>query len=213
MKIKTIHNIRIDLDSDDKYRCRPTGMGGLTLEEFDGLEEAEDFCRETLDYAPNLAKQFFRRNVCEYLEGIRANKTGDDYFLNTLAGVFRITPHGGWIACRFDDVERAGYFLYKHKLQTCTVEGQWDWHYNNRDYTNGLIIGKFVKAIERLLEGTAEEMIALAYVGTALISTRSIEPQVVCDQLAKRMGCRPGQILLVKKSDIIGWWEYGVDYL
>jgi hypothetical protein len=96
------------------------------------------------------AQEFFQRNVREFLESVGATKNNDGFVLTTPIGLLNIHIYGNWIACQFDDVPAATVFT---KGVSNRFSGKWNWHYYNNEITlnNGLVIGDFVHAIERLL--------------------------------------------------------------
>jgi hypothetical protein len=97
------------------------------------------------------AQEFFQRNVSEFLESVGAVKQDDGFILNTPIGQLNIHIYNCWIACRFDDVHAATVFT---KGISNPFSGKWNWLYYNDVGTlnNGLVIGDFVHAIEKLLE-------------------------------------------------------------
>ena len=96
------------------------------------------------------AQAFFRHNVQEFIESVGATKNNDGFVLNTPIGQLSIYIYDCWIACRFDDVPAATVFT---RGVSNRFSGKWNWHYYNDPVTlnNGLVIGDFVHAIERLL--------------------------------------------------------------
>jgi hypothetical protein len=96
------------------------------------------------------AQAFFRHNVHEFIESVGALKQADGFMLNTPIGLLNIWIFENWIACRFDDVEAATVFS---RGVSNRFSGKWNWHYYNDPVTlnNGLVIGDFVHAIEKLL--------------------------------------------------------------
>jgi hypothetical protein len=97
------------------------------------------------------AQAFFRHNVQEFIESVGAVQHNDGYILNTSIGKLNIWVYDCWIACRFEDQFAATVFT---KGASNRFSGKWNWHYYNDPVTlnNGLVIGDFVHAIERLLE-------------------------------------------------------------
>jgi len=97
------------------------------------------------------AQNFFRHNVSEFIESVGAVKHNDGFILNTPIGLLNIHIYENWIACQFDNVHAATVFT---KSVSNRFSGKWNWHYYNDPVTlnNGLVIGDFVHAIERLLE-------------------------------------------------------------
>jgi hypothetical protein len=96
------------------------------------------------------AQAFFRHNVQEFLESVGAVKNNDGLILHTPIGLLNIWIYDCWIACRFEDQFAATIFT---KGRSNRYSGKWNWHYYNDPVTlnNGLVIGNFVHAIERLL--------------------------------------------------------------
>jgi hypothetical protein len=96
------------------------------------------------------AQAFFRHNVQEFIESVGAVRNGDGYILRTPIGQLNIHIFENWIACRFENVRLATVFT---KGKSNRYSGKWNWHYYNDATTlnNGLTIGDFVHAIERLL--------------------------------------------------------------
>jgi hypothetical protein len=97
------------------------------------------------------AQAFYQRNVSEFLESVGAIKKDANYILKTPIGPLHICIFDSWVACRFEDIRAATVFT---KGVSNEFTGKWNWHYSNDPVTlnNGLIIGNFVHAIERLLE-------------------------------------------------------------
>jgi hypothetical protein len=105
------------------------------------------------------AQAFFRRNVQDFLESVGAVKNNDGYVLHTSIGRLNIWVFENWIACRYEDVFAATVFT----RGVCNrFTGKWNWIYHDDPVTlnNGLIIGDFVQAIEKLLSysPTVEEI-------------------------------------------------------
>ena len=96
------------------------------------------------------AQAFFRYNVQEFLESVGAVKQDDGFILNTPIGQLNIHIYDCWIACRFEDVYAATVFT---KGVSNRFSGKWNWLFCDDPVTlnNGLVIGDFVHAIERLL--------------------------------------------------------------
>jgi hypothetical protein len=96
------------------------------------------------------AQAFFHRNVQEFIESVGALKQAHGFTLATPIGQLSIHIYDCWIACRFEDVCAATVFT---KGVSNPYSGKWNWHYYNDAVTlnNGLVIGDFVHAIERLL--------------------------------------------------------------
>jgi len=96
------------------------------------------------------AQAFFRHNVQEFIESVGAVQHNDGYVLKTPIGPLHIWIFDNWIACRFEDVCAATVFT---KRISNRFSGKWNWHYYDDPVTlnNGLLIGDFVHAIERLL--------------------------------------------------------------
>jgi hypothetical protein len=79
---------------------------------------------------------------------------GYDYFrfeLETEAGKLSVIPSGNWLACRFEDPDRAAAFLRarpwmpSHNLNT--YSGKWNFHYFGTEFDESLI------AVRELLDG------------------------------------------------------------
>ncbi len=96
------------------------------------------------------AQSFFRHNVQELIESVGATRHNDGYILHTPIGKLSIHIYDCWIACRFEDQFAATVFT---KGISNPFSGKWNWHYYNNEITlnNGLLIGDFVHAIEKLL--------------------------------------------------------------
>ena len=96
------------------------------------------------------AQHFFRHNVEEFIESLGATNNNDGYILNTPIGQLNIHIYENWIACRFEDQYAATVFT---KGVSNRYSGKWNWLYHNDPVTlnNGIVIGDFVHAIERLL--------------------------------------------------------------
>jgi len=96
------------------------------------------------------AQAFFQHNVQEFLESVGATNNNDGFILHTPIGLLNIHIYENWIACRFDDVCAATVFT---KGVSNPFSGKWNWLYHDNEITlnNGLAIGDFVHAIERLL--------------------------------------------------------------
>ena len=97
------------------------------------------------------AQAFFRHNVQKFIESVGAVKQADGFVLNTPIGLLHIWIYDCWIACRFNDVHAATVFT---RGKSNPFSGKWNWLYHDDPITlnNGLLIGEFVHAIERLLE-------------------------------------------------------------
>jgi hypothetical protein len=96
------------------------------------------------------AQAFFRHNVQEFIESVGAIRQNNGYVLNTPIGLLHIWIYDNWIACRFENVAAAHIFT---RGRSNRFSGKWNWHYSSDVTTlnNGLIIGAFIHAIERLL--------------------------------------------------------------
>jgi hypothetical protein len=96
------------------------------------------------------AQEFFQRNVREFIESVGAKLNNNGFVLDTLIGQLNIHIYENWIACRFEDVCAATVFT---KGVSNPFSGKWNWLYHDDVVTlnNGLAIGDFVHAIERLL--------------------------------------------------------------
>jgi len=96
------------------------------------------------------AQAFFRYNVQEFLESVGAVKHNDGFVLHTPIGTLNIRIFDCWIACSFEDQYAATVFT-KHVSNP--FSGKWNWLYHDDPVTlnNGLVIGDFVHAIEKLL--------------------------------------------------------------
>jgi hypothetical protein len=96
------------------------------------------------------AQAFFQRNVQEFLESVGAVKDNDGFILNTPIGQLNIHIYENWIACRFENQYAATVFT---KGASNPYSGKWNWLYHDDPVTlnNGLVIGDFVHAIEKLL--------------------------------------------------------------
>ncbi|MGD0519589.1 MAG: hypothetical protein ABSA26_18805 [Thermoguttaceae bacterium] len=96
------------------------------------------------------AQAFFRYNVQEFLESVGAVKHNDGLILHTPIGLLNIRIFECWIACRLEDVHAATVFT---KGASNRFSGKWNWLFCDDPVTlnNGLLIGDFVHAIEKLL--------------------------------------------------------------
>jgi hypothetical protein len=88
--------------------------------------------------------------VSEFLESVGATRKDDGFILNTPIGQLSIHIYDCWIACSFEDQYAATVYT---KGASNPYSGKWNWLYHNDVGTlnNGLVIGDFVHAIERLL--------------------------------------------------------------
>jgi hypothetical protein len=72
------------------------------------------------------AEDRFKKLVDAYLATIGTKSTYYEWAVETRAGMLSLTAYGHWIACRFEDVERAKVFglgyLNPHS-------GKWNHHY------------------------------------------------------------------------------------
>lgn len=105
------------------------------------------------------AQAFFQRNVREFLESVGVVKNNDGFVLDTAIGKLNIWVYENWIASKFDDVHAATVFT----RGVCNrFSGKWNFVFHDDPVTlnNGLIIGDFVHAIEKLLDykPTVEEV-------------------------------------------------------
>ena len=82
--------------------------------------------------AKQLARAYdrFKAAVAAYLieEGAKSSDYYD-FVLDTPAGVLHVTPYGGWIACRFDDVARGRTFTSKCGRSCNPYSGKWNFIY------------------------------------------------------------------------------------
>jgi hypothetical protein len=77
---------------------------------------------------------------------------GYDYLrfeLETTAGKLTIGPSGNWLACRFDDPDRAAAFLrtWMNWNNLNPYSGKWNFHYFGADFQESLA------AVRELLDG------------------------------------------------------------
>jgi hypothetical protein len=104
-----------------------------------------------------IARAFFQRNVCEFVESIGAVAKPCDfareYILQTSIDQVEITVFENWIACQFADLCAAAVFTERNGPRTNLHSGKWNFIYSDEPdvLNNGLVIGDFVSAIERLL--------------------------------------------------------------
>jgi hypothetical protein len=96
------------------------------------------------------AQTFFKKNVQEFIESVGATNNNDGFILNTPIGQLSIHIYECWIACRFENQYAATVFT---KGVSNPFSGKWNWLYHDDPVTlnNGLVIGNFVHAIEKLL--------------------------------------------------------------
>jgi hypothetical protein len=57
-----------------------------------------------------------------------------DWRIDTVGGLLDISPYDTWVACRFDDVERA--ILAVGKGGCNPNSGKWNWHYGSPTETD-----------------------------------------------------------------------------
>ena len=78
---------------------------------------------------PARRKQFdFMLAVTERMRSIGAREQGPyGWQIDTVCGVLDIRPHDAWVACRFDDVERANAGMPPGQLNP--YSGKWNWHF------------------------------------------------------------------------------------
>ena len=71
----------------------------------------------------------------------------DDWELDTVASILRVTPYQNWIAYRFDDVEAARQHVRFGTLNPWS--GKWTWHFEKPNANDAEC---FAEQVERLLD-------------------------------------------------------------
>lgn len=80
------------------------------------------------------------------------------YSVQTRVGTLLFTPYEGWIACRFENVERAREHFGGGHARFNAHNGKWNWHAHPNPESVELMIQQFQRAVEELLpEPTASE--------------------------------------------------------
>ena len=101
------------------------------------------------------ASAFFQSNVSGFVESIGGvTKDCDyakEYTLETSIGQMVITIFDSWISCSFADNFAAFVFSRNNGPKTGLFAGKWMFLYHAKSLANGLIIGDFVEAVERLM--------------------------------------------------------------
>jgi hypothetical protein len=70
----------------------------------------------------------FAHAVTEGLRQLGARQAGAyGWQLDTVGGLLDISPYDAWVACRFDDVERAKAHVRSGNLNP--YSGKWNWHF------------------------------------------------------------------------------------
>jgi hypothetical protein len=73
----------------------------------------------------------FRQAIVKQLQVIGAREAGPyGWQIDTLGGLLDIKPYDDWVACRFDDVERATANVRFGSLNH--YSGKWNWHFLNQ---------------------------------------------------------------------------------
>jgi hypothetical protein len=71
----------------------------------------------------------FDQTVTTGLHSLGARQSGPyGYQLDTIGGLLDIKPYADWVACRFDDVERANEQIHCGQLNR--YSGKWNWHFS-----------------------------------------------------------------------------------
>jgi len=96
-----------------------------------------------------MKKKFnFAQEVTKAIQALGAKETGAyGWQLDTRAGLLELHPYEDWVACRFDDVERAKATVYFGALNP--YSGKWNWHFVKPDAVD---VEYFVSQVSRLLE-------------------------------------------------------------
>ncbi len=92
----------------------------------------------------------FPAAVITALPGLGAREGGRyGWQLDTIAGLLDIRPYDDWIACRFDDVERAKAQVSSGCLNR--YSGKWNWHFVD---PTAVDVACFIGELTRLIPDT-----------------------------------------------------------
>jgi hypothetical protein len=76
-----------------------------------------------------MARFNFTNAVSDGLRHLGARQGGPyGWQLDTVAGILNITPYDNWVACRFDEVQRANQTIGFGTLNR--YSGKWNWHFD-----------------------------------------------------------------------------------
>src|SRR5262249_33990260 len=99
------------------------------------------------DYMVSVGASFVERDRLVRLTGPTGKEavvTSAVFGLDTNLGFLTVTPFGKWIACRWDEPERAKTFINTGRLNP--YSGKWNFHFTS-DYTAGVALHDFKREL------------------------------------------------------------------
>jgi len=106
---------------------------------------------KTITKRIRLACERFQRTVLEFITSKGATPGSFyDFEIETKAGNLHLTPYDTWVACRFDDVERARTIVGNDgRLNRCS--GKWNFHFSHDEIATPAALTYFAQNLEAIL--------------------------------------------------------------